>query len=274
MSSLKFRAKSFIQKYWLKRGEIDLNLASGTTPYGRVRLDARLMENVNLVGDVRKLPFRSASFNNVLASDILEHFYPSEWENIVREWLRVTRKQLVVEVPNYHSFSALFCLFYASLGFDHKWLESHFLGGPPGEYFGFHKSIITYNSLNKFFYGLRKKENVSYRMQGKFLDLFGSKWLGVITLLLKIDRFFPRYTQKIMVVIKKDQKMHGRINVLPALICPECHGELIIEDRGYSCKNCDLNYPVVKGVPIMLTQGNEHYRRHLDSINRTGELEK
>ena len=286
MNSFREKTKNIVQKYWLKRDKIDLNLASGTSPYGKIRIDCRLLENVNIIGDVRKVPLPSSCSNYVLASHILEHFWPQDWEKIVLEWLRVTKKELIIEVPNYHSFSNIFPLIYAAFGFEKKWLESQIIGGPPGEYFSLHKSLVTYKRLKTFFSDLKSKDDISFKIYGKYLDLFGSESLGVLTMLLTVDKYFPWFTRNFLVYIKKNQRNNQKVennpkkdkkhvnqntisesrymknidpNVLSVLVCPQCHGNLFFDKYYIVCKKCNLEYPVINGIPIMFTKESEYY---------------
>ncbi|MES2179809.1 MAG: class I SAM-dependent methyltransferase [Gemmatimonadota bacterium] len=52
--------------------------------------------------DVRKLPYPDKSVDEVLASDILEHFPRLEWKAVLAEWVRVIKPGglLVVQAPD------------------------------------------------------------------------------------------------------------------------------------------------------------------------------
>lgn len=67
-----------------------------------VRYDHRKEACVQVVGDVRKLPFRSETFDVVYASHVLEHFHSRESLMIVQEWVRVVKigGELQLFVPN------------------------------------------------------------------------------------------------------------------------------------------------------------------------------
>jgi len=73
------------------------------------RKNLRGHKNYDLIlGDVRYLPFRSASFDLVFNSGVIEHLKPEEDVIVAKEMLRVTepRGTVVVSVPN------LLCLWY------------------------------------------------------------------------------------------------------------------------------------------------------------------
>jgi predicted SAM-dependent methyltransferase len=52
-----------------------------------------------VIGDARSLPFADREFDDVFASNILEHFAPEETVTVLREWMRVGL-QLEVVVPD------------------------------------------------------------------------------------------------------------------------------------------------------------------------------
>lgn len=60
-------------------------------PYPCINVDMRLLDGVNLICDVKHLPFSDESFDRVLASDIIEHFPISETEDLLSEWTRVLK---------------------------------------------------------------------------------------------------------------------------------------------------------------------------------------
>ncbi len=40
------------------------------------------------------------------------------------------------------------------------------------------------------------------------------------------------------------------------LACPECHGDVLIDEEKnrIKCKNCKRIYPIVDGIPVMLVE--------------------
>ena len=60
------------------------------------------LSKVDVVGDVRKLDFPDNYFENILASDIIEHFKISETVSILKEWKRVLKVGGIIEfrMPN------------------------------------------------------------------------------------------------------------------------------------------------------------------------------
>ena len=74
-----------------------LNLGCGDKPldsisgYKCINIDLRKLYKINVVGNVLSLPFKDASFDRILASDILEHFPISKTTLLLIEWARVLR---------------------------------------------------------------------------------------------------------------------------------------------------------------------------------------
>jgi SAM-dependent methyltransferase len=80
-----------------------LNLGSGNERRkGHWSVDLRRDADVDVVADVRALPFRSESVAGVLASDCLEHFPAARTAPLLAEWQRVLASggRLTVRVPN------------------------------------------------------------------------------------------------------------------------------------------------------------------------------
>src|SRR4051812_40811865 len=83
-----------------------LELGAGSVSFSRhvtatrvVSLDIQESTNPGVVGDAHRLPFRPASFDSVLASQVLEHLYRPD--DAVVELARVLRPggSLLVSVP-------------------------------------------------------------------------------------------------------------------------------------------------------------------------------
>jgi predicted SAM-dependent methyltransferase len=63
------------------------------------------LKKVDVVGDVRALPFPADYFDYILASDIIEHFKIAEVDNILKEWVRVLKINCFIEfrLPNFEA---------------------------------------------------------------------------------------------------------------------------------------------------------------------------
>lgn len=88
-----------------------LNVGCGERVYGYypdgehkcVNIDERKLPHVEHVVDVSKdLPFEDEHFDYILASDIVEHFPIAKTKEVIKNWLRVLRKNGVIEfrLPN------------------------------------------------------------------------------------------------------------------------------------------------------------------------------
>ncbi len=70
--------------------------------YDLVRVDIRDECNPDYRCDVRQLPFESESFDLVFSSHVLEHFGRNEYLDILKEWIRLLKKdgELFLILPN------------------------------------------------------------------------------------------------------------------------------------------------------------------------------
>jgi len=69
---------------------------------GWVNFDIRTGLKLDLVGDVRRMPFKDGSADHILLSHVLEHFTYEEGEEIIRECRRVLKRGGLLEIvcPN------------------------------------------------------------------------------------------------------------------------------------------------------------------------------
>lgn len=49
--------------------------------------------------------------------------------------------------------------------------------------------------------------------------------------------------------------------LLELIVCPSCHAALSVEGSELACTGCDLVYPIVDGIPVLL----------IDRAHRAGE---
>jgi len=77
--------------------EVSLNIGCGAqilkdiSGFKCINVDIRPLKGVDIICDVRHLPFPDEYFERILASDIIEHFPLSETENLLKEWSRVLK---------------------------------------------------------------------------------------------------------------------------------------------------------------------------------------
>ena len=67
-----------------------------------VNVDIRKLEGVDVICDVKRLPFKDNAFVKLWASDVLEHNPRLDTEGILKEWHRVLKKRgiLTLKIPN------------------------------------------------------------------------------------------------------------------------------------------------------------------------------
>src|SRR4030042_2978456 len=79
-------------------------------------IDIRKTPVVDVVCDARKLPFCDKIFDHVYASHIIEHFSYLHTEELLKEWVRVLKKEGKIEIrcPDLRMRSLLYFLFPTS----------------------------------------------------------------------------------------------------------------------------------------------------------------
>ncbi|MFA5409686.1 MAG: class I SAM-dependent methyltransferase [Bacilli bacterium] len=94
--------------------------------YPCVNVDIRPLKGVNIVCDIRYLPFPDESFDKILASDVIEHFPISETKLLLFEWSRVLKVggNIKFRTPNLRWVSSM----YLKTG-DAKFMSWHIFGG-------------------------------------------------------------------------------------------------------------------------------------------------
>lgn len=134
---------------------LTLNIGSGDRVYDEfpeksnnkcINFDFRKnLNKVDVVGDVRHLPFSDDAFDYVLASDIIEHFSIKMTKTILFEWRRVLKRGCVMEIrtPNLKYIAEHYMKYK-----DTKFASHHIFGGQ--DYTGnFHYVIFDRPWLSK-----------------------------------------------------------------------------------------------------------------------------
>lgn len=80
-----------------------LEIGPGPTPIGGYEhLDIRDISDIEIVADAREIPVEDNTFDEILARNVLEHFYFKETVEVLKEWWRVLKIGGTLEVlaPN------------------------------------------------------------------------------------------------------------------------------------------------------------------------------
>jgi len=86
----------------LKIGVGNKTVADQLRKYGVkvVSLDIDKRLNPNIVGDVKKLPFKSKSFEVITCFEVLEHIPFEYFRDTLKELKRVTKSHIVMSLPD------------------------------------------------------------------------------------------------------------------------------------------------------------------------------
>lgn len=77
-----------------------LNLGSGDMGRtdGIINVDCRHLPNVDIVADVRKLPFENEDVDMIMNRNLIEHFGRHEIKDLLKEWARVLKTGGILQV--------------------------------------------------------------------------------------------------------------------------------------------------------------------------------
>ena len=123
-----------------------LNLGCSNRPIpGYINIDIT-GPNADILADIRKLPYESASIDEIYASHVLEHFGRREFMDVLREWRRVLKpgSNIYIAVPDIES-----SFNYYQKTKDIKALYGQFWGGQRDEY-DYHKFGYTFDTLSEY----------------------------------------------------------------------------------------------------------------------------
>ncbi len=85
---------------------MNLNIGCGDLRYENLLgIDVRKTPAVDVQADIRKLPFKDNSIDNIVAEDVAEHFRRAELMVVLKEWHRVLKSNSVLRIKTpYFSF--------------------------------------------------------------------------------------------------------------------------------------------------------------------------
>lgn len=114
-----------------QRRTIKLDLGAGEAPRpGYIALDLRPLPHVQVVCDIRHLPYPNDSVDAINAGEVLEHFGRAEVEPLLKEWIRVLKPggEFTVRVPDFGEICRRYAEGKASCGLANLWIfggQSH-----------------------------------------------------------------------------------------------------------------------------------------------------
>lgn len=95
------------------RGSMMLDIGCGESKRaGAIGVDIRKTSSVDVVADARMLPFKDSCFDHVYSSHLIEHFSHREVRNVLVEWVRVLKRNGIIEIrcPDLRARAFLFFL--------------------------------------------------------------------------------------------------------------------------------------------------------------------
>jgi predicted SAM-dependent methyltransferase len=120
---------------------------------GFVGLDLRRTSQVDIVADASMLPFRDNSIDHVFSSMLIEHFSHRVAKSVLKEWIRIVKKDGVVEIrcPDLRLRSLLLFLKPTWANIKNVYGEQDYSGN-------FHKCGFSYELLKSMLESLGVKK--------------------------------------------------------------------------------------------------------------------
>lgn len=122
---------------WIGAGEFPMK--------GAINVDIRELPGIDVVADVRKLPFKNGELEGIASRNLIEHFARNEITPLLKEWTRCIEKGGFIQVETVDCG-----------GLMDKWRgipEENLLDGLLGAQTydeNFHKMIFTQETLERF----------------------------------------------------------------------------------------------------------------------------
>jgi predicted SAM-dependent methyltransferase len=141
---------------------------------GSIGCDCRMTDSTDAIADARLLPFRDEVFDYVYSSHVIEHFSHREVKDVMTEWVRVLKKDGIVEIvcPWFRV-----CALYFFLKPNYKHLMDIY--GAQGNEMDYHKCGFTFNQLKELLEqcGIINVKLVWWGGGGKLPFIPGSLWV-------------------------------------------------------------------------------------------------
>jgi len=188
-----------------------LDIGCGERKRCDIGVDVRKLEGVDVVCDVRYLPFKGDCFNKIFSSHVLEHISWREVSSVLKEWVRVTKPNGVFEilVPNLRSYYFLRVLIFNQIRINEKGYDLQLIWGGQDYPFNFHKCGFTAKMLKTLLkeYGVDSK---IVRKEYLGLPLHKNRFFNWIYQKIKLGKIisliFPSLGKEIHLIGKKTEK--------------------------------------------------------------------
>jgi len=231
---------------------------------GSIALDRPLV-----AGDASALPFKTGAFDVIISSHLIGHL--EDPQSFFQESGRVAKRGLFIAPSSV--FEQLFSIH------THLWLVEHKGNAlrfePKGQ-------SICYPSIHRFFEN--KVLNRLLKFDNFLLDHWESliiayNWNGKPECLLEgqplTSKFMRASTSPADAVVKEHKatacerlrawlrkrvrngvhavlSSNHTVDWAEVIACPKCRGDVSVSASEIYCPDCELNFPVVRGIPIML----------------------
>jgi predicted SAM-dependent methyltransferase len=119
-----------------------LDIGCGLCKKGHIGIDVRKTRDVDVVADVRQLPFRADVFDHIYSSAVIEHFSHREIRQLICEWTRVLRRGglFEIECPDLRARAFLFFL-------NPSWKNIEDIYGGQDYIYNYHKCGFSFELL-------------------------------------------------------------------------------------------------------------------------------
>ncbi|MGD0451271.1 MAG: methyltransferase domain-containing protein [Candidatus Bathyarchaeia archaeon] len=119
-----------------------IDLGCGELKRGNIGVDVRKTRSVDVIADLRQLPFKSEAFDHVYSSAVVEHFSHREVQYVLVEWIRILKKggTIEIECPDLRARAFLFFL-------NPSWKNIEDIYGSQDYETNFHKCGFSYEIL-------------------------------------------------------------------------------------------------------------------------------
>jgi len=235
-------------------------------------LRARELFGLDSVGvDLSNLPFKDASFDIVLCSEVLEHVVDPL--KAIYELKRITKKALLIttEAICYDKLERSLQMLLVDLNKPHadrNWYIVEDFARILGENINYEDTISNTDLINKNDYPLGQVENILKKC--KQTKTFTRGGLGISVLLAKEQKASRPLDNAAIVDImlstivdvnyKKENRLclNNKLSVL--LRCPRCLGAVREDGNKLACVLCGRKYNLEQGIPLMYTgEGDAEY---------------